>query len=452
MFKKNDVITLTITGMTTEGNGVGKCDGIAVFVAMSAIGDILNVKITKVQKTFAYGIIEKIITPSPDRIKSNCSVFTKCGGCAFRHISYESELKIKEDFVTDAFKRIGKIDVPFEKILGCETQNHYRNKAQYPLAEIDGNIVCGFYSRRSHRVVPFTACNLQPVVFERIANSILTYVNKLKISAYYEKTEQGTLRHLYFRQGQHSNEIMVCFVVSKSCKHELMPICEKLIIDFPNIKSIIMNINPKNTNVILGHKNYTLYGTDEITDTMCENKINLSPLSFYQVNTLQAEKLYGIVARYADLTGTEEVMDLYCGAGTIGLSLAGNAKKVLGVEIIEQAVKNATENAKLNDINNADFICGDATQVAMDLAEKGKSPDIIIVDPPRKGCDEGTLKAILTMSPSKLIMVSCNAATAARDCAFLSQNGYEVIGGQAVDLFPRTSHVECVVLMSRVEK
>ncbi len=451
MFKKNDIVTLTITGMTTEGNGVGKCDGIAVFVEMSAIGDVLSVRIAKVQKSFAYGIIEEIITPSPDRIASDCPVFSKCGGCAFRHISYAAELSIKENFVFDAFKRIGKLDVSFEKIAGCGEPNYYRNKAQYPVAEIDGQVVCGFYSKRSHRVVPFTACRLQPILFEKITNEIIAYANENKIPAYNEETQQGILRHIYIRKGHHSGELMVCFVVAKNCADKLLPLCGKLADVFPDIKSIVMNINSKNTNVILGYKNYTLYGTDEITDTMCGNKISLSPLSFYQVNTVQAELLYSIAADYAELSGVEEVMDLYCGAGTIGLSLAKDAKKILGVEIIEQAVENAVSNAKTNLINNAEFICGDASKIALNLAETGKTPDIIIVDPPRKGCDDGTLRAILTMSPQKIIMISCNAATAARDCAFLFENGYKVIKGQAVDLFPRTAHVETVVLMSRVE-
>ena len=451
MFKKNDVVTLTITGMTTEGNGVGRCDGIAVFVAMSAIGDTLKVRITKVQKTFAYGIIDEILTPSPNRINCDCSVFTKCGGCAFRHISYESELAIKEDFVYDAFKRIGRLDVPFEKVLGCTEENHYRNKAQYPVAEIDGNVVCGFYSRRSHRVVPFTECKLQPLVFEKIANAIINLANENKIPAYNEETCTGILRHIYIREGYHSKEIMVCFVVNKPCKDKLLMICDKLTAEFSAIKSIVMNINSKNTNVILGNKNVTLYGSDEIMDTMCENKINLSPLSFYQVNTAQAELLYGVVSEYAELTGSEEVMDLYCGAGTIGLSLANKAKKILGVEIIEQAVENAISNANSNGIVNAEFICGDASKVATDLAQNGNTPDIIVVDPPRKGCDEDALQAILTMSPKQVIMVSCNPATAARDCAFLCKNGYKVVKGRAVDLFPRTTHVETVVLLSKLQ-
>jgi 23S rRNA (uracil1939-C5)-methyltransferase len=446
--KKNDIVELTITGMTTEGNGVGKYNDFAIFVPMTAIGDVVNVKIVKLQKTFGYGIVEEILTPSHTRCENDCEIFKKCGGCSFRHISYDAELEIKNNFVKDAFKRIGKLDVETEEILGCDNVNYYRNKAQYPVAEIDGKVVCGFYSKRSHRVVPFTSCKLHPMVFEDIVNFIIDRVNTSDIKAYGEDKHTGLLRHIYIRQAFHTKEIMVCFVVTQwnDCFNQ---IAEELMRNFPDIKSVVINKNSKKTNVIMGEECRILAGSETITDIMCGNKIELSPLSFYQVNTEQAEKLYAIGKEYAELKGDEEVLDLYCGAGTIGLSFADKAKKIIGVEIIPQAIENAKKNAKINNIENAEFYCGDASQIATDFAQKGIKPDVIIVDPPRKGCDNQTLDAIIKMSPKKIVMISCNPATAARDCSYLSNNGYTVEKLRAVDLFPRTTHVETVVQLVR---
>ncbi len=449
--KKNDTVTLEITGMTTEGNGVGRYEGQAIFVPLTAPGDVIEANITKLQKNYAYGIIGKIISPSECRKKNDCDVFGKCGGCSFRHISYNAELEIKDGFVRDAFKRIGKLDVPFEKILGCESPDNYRNKAQYPVCEQNGKAVCGFYSKRSHRVVPFSDCKLQPEIFKSIVDFIMEKANLLKIRGYNEEENSGLLRHIYLRQGFHSGEIMVCFVTTKRCENLLSPIAVSLAERFPEIKSIILNINSEKTNVILGNKCITLFGKGFITDTMCGNSIKLSPLSFYQVNTKQAEKLYGIAKEFAQLSGNELVMDLYCGAGTIGLSMADKAGKIIGVEIIPDAIENAKMNASENGILNADFICGDAAQIAEKLAKKGEKPDVIIVDPPRKGCDKETLNAMIKMAPKRIVMVSCDPATAARDCAFLCGNGYKAIKAQAVDMFPRTAHVETVVLMSRMK-
>jgi len=450
--KKNDMVEVEITGMTTDGNGVGRHNDLAIFVPLTALGDTLRVKITKVMKSYAFGIIEEIITSSADRVDSDCEVFKKCGGCSFRHISYKSELSIKDNFVRDAFKRIGKLDIPFDEILGCEEIDFYRNKAQYPVEEVDGKAICGFYSKRSHRVVPFTACKLQPKEFEQIVNFIIEKVNSNKIQPYNEESGEGLLRHIYLRKGFHSGEIMVCFVVTKWCEKDFSSIAKGLQDSFPNIKSVVLNKNSKNTNVVLGFECKTIMGSDTITDIMCGNKIRLSPLSFYQVNTEQAERLYTVAKDFAQLSGEETLMDLYCGAGTIGLYFADKSKKILGVEIIPQAIENAKLNAKINGIENVEFICGDASEVAKKLAESGEKPDIIVVDPPRKGCDQEALDAIIKMSPKRVVMVSCNPATAARDCAILCENGYKAVKARAVDMFARTTHVECVVLMSRVEK
>jgi 23S rRNA (uracil1939-C5)-methyltransferase len=449
-YKKNDIIELTITGMTAEGNGVGRIhEGMAVFVPMTAVGDVIRCKLVKLNKSFAYGIIDEIITPAPDRILSDCEVYKKCGGCTFRHISYEAELKIKDSLVKDAFKRLGKLDIPFENILGCQEQNFYRNKAQYPVADQDGKAVCGFYSKRSHRIVNYTACKLHPPVFENIVNMIINYVNSNNIQAYDEKTNKGLLRHIYIRQGYNSHQIMICLVITKPIIDKFKILADKLISEFPDIKSIILNINSKNTNVILGNENITIGEKNYISDVFCGNIIELSPLSFYQVNTKQAEQLYAIAKEYAELTGKETLIDLYCGTGTIGLFMADMCKNVIGCEIVPEAVENAKHNALINNINNAEFFCGDAGKTAEMLADSNIKPDVVIVDPPRKGCDELTLLSIIKMSPKKIIMISCNPATAARDAAFLAKKGYTPIKARAIDLFARTGHVECVVLITR---
>ena len=449
--KKNDIVRLEITGITNEGNGVGRTEnggGIVVFVPFTAIGDIADVKIVKVMKSFCYGIIDKIITGSEDRIQSDCEAFFKCGGCAFRHISYEAELKIKQDFVSDCFKRIGGLTPDFEEILGAENIDYYRNKSQYPVALHDGKAVCGFYSRRSHRVVPFTACKLQPVIFQRIADDILACVNKLCIPPYDEETQTGLLRHIYLRRGYNSGEIMVCLVVTDFNDSRLCEIAANLSVKYPEIKSIVLNKNDKNTNVILGKECRTIFGEDTIFDTMCGNKIELSPMSFYQVNTKQAQRLYDVAKNYADLNGGI-LIDLYCGAGTIGLSMADRCGKLIGVEIIPEAVKNAKKNALMNNIKNAEFICGDSGLIAQEHAQRGEKPDVIIIDPPRSGCDEKTIEAIVKMSPDRIVMISCNPATAARDAKILCEQNYHIKKAKAVDLFPRTTHVETIVLLQR---
>ncbi|MBE6839175.1 MAG: 23S rRNA (uracil(1939)-C(5))-methyltransferase RlmD [Ruminococcus sp.] len=449
MLKKNDIVTIDITGLTSEGNGVGRADGFAVFVPSSAVGDRLEVKIVKVNKSFAYGITENIITPSPDRCESDCPVSRKCGGCSLRHITYEAELRMKEQLVTDAFKRIGGLDVPFDEILGCNSVDGYRNKAQYPVADADGKSVFGFYAPRSHRVIPFGECRLQPSVFNEISAEVTALCDRYGIPPYNEETGGGLLRHIFIRKGFHSGEIMLCLVVKKNCADRLSPLCDEVTKKFPDIKTIVMNINPDNTNVILGKKTAVLVGNGTIHDTMCKRQVTLSPQSFYQVNTEQAERLYAIAAEYADFSGNETLLDLYCGAGTIGLSMAHRVKKLIGVEIVPQAIENAKKNAADNSIDNAEFFCGDAGTIADKFAKDGLSPDVIILDPARKGCDDMTINAVLSMAPKKVVMISCNPSTAARDCKKLCDGGYTAISGRAVDLFPRTNHVECVVLMER---
>ncbi len=447
MFTKNQIIDLEITGLTNEGCGVGKADGIVVFVPFTAVGDKLKCRIVKVSRSHCYGIIDEIVLPSPDRIKPDCEAFGKCGGCDFRHISYEAELRAKDTFIRDAFTRIGGIKPQFLPIIPNCNENEYRNKAQYPVRKNDnGEIQCGFFAGRSHRIIPCDNCRLEQPVFGEIKRFILEYAKEYKISAYNETEHSGVLRHICVRKGHYSGEISVTVVVRRFVP-QLKPLASALVKKFPEIKSITANINKDKTNVIYGSEERLLYGVPTITDMMCRKTFSVSPMSFYQVNTPMAEVLYQKAAELAKPDG-KTIIDLYCGAGTIGLTMADKAKEIIGVEIVESAVANAIENAKLNHAENVRFICGDAGQATDILVSEGAKADVVIVDPARKGCDERTLSNIIRFAPERIVMVSCNAVTAARDCSYLEKKGYKCQNVQGVDLFSRTSHVECVILLT----
>lgn len=447
---KNQLYEIEITSMTNEGNGVGRIDDIAVFVPQTAVGDRCIVKIVKVLKNYCFAKVEEIIVASIDRIEPDCDVFSKCGGCSYRHISYESELRIKEDIVKNAFLRIGKIDTKVEPIIGSERQIGYRNKAQFPVGkDLNGNVISGFYSKRSHRIVSADNCLLQDDVFSNIKNDIIAFIKEKNISVYDETANKGLIRHIYIRRAEKTNEIMVCLVISErkfAYKDEFI---NMLLLRYPDITSIVLNINTQNTNVILGKEYKTIYGKDYITDIVCGVKIRISAASFYQVNRDQAEILYTTAINLAKFDSDDTLIDLYCGTGIIGLVCANKVKKLIGVEIIPQAIENAKENAKINNIDNAEFLCSDAGQAAKYLAENKVSPDVIILDPPRKGIDQNVIDAIEKMSPKRVVMISCNPATAARDCGLLKEKGYETLKIIPVDMFPRTTHVETVVLLSR---
>lgn len=447
IMQKNEIFETEITGMTAEGSGVCRIDGMAVFVPMTAVGDKLTVRIVKVLKNYAFGIVDKLLMPAVGRQEVDCPVFQQCGGCVFRHVAYETELQYKAQLVEDAFKRIGGLSPEFEPIVGDTVRTGYRNKAQYPVTEQDGHLVCGFYARHSHRVIPFTECCLQPKEFAELLQYLLPLLEGCGITAYDERCHTGELRHIYLRRGAHSGEMMLCLVVRKSVRKKVQ--FEMLTEKFPALVSITESVNPERTNVILGKTLHVLYGKGTITDTMCGNTIELSPLSFYQVNTEQAERLYAIGKEYAALTGKEIVLDLYCGAGTIGLSMADAAVQVIGAEIIPEAVENAKENAVRSGVDNTSFYCGDAGETAQRLREQGTTPNVIILDPPRKGCDVQTVENCAAMLPERIVMISCNPATAARDCARFFELGYETVKVRAVDMFPGTAHVECVVLLTR---
>lgn len=458
--KKNDTAELGITAMTAEGNGVARHEGMVVFVPFTAAGDRIRCRIVKVCRSYAYGKAEEIIIPSPDRIDSDCPVFGKCGGCVFRHISYDVELRVKEAAVRDAFQRIGstlgRSAAPeFLPICASEMTDGYRNKLQMPFARAaDGTdsaglsgVVCGFFAGRSHRVIPVGKCLLQPDIFSEITAYVSELAGKLRISVYNEEKHEGVLRHIYLRKGHYSGEICLCLVVRKNAP-ELRTLAKRVMEKFPQIKGAVLNINPGRTNVILGEREIPLFGTPVINDVMCGVSVEISPKSFYQVNTSAAERLYGQAAEFATPEG-KTILDLYCGAGTIGLSMAGKAGRIIGAEIIPEAVENARRSAARCGITNAEFIRADAGEAAKQLAERKLRPDVIILDPPRKGCGAEVLSACADMSPERIVMVSCNPSTAARDCAALRELGYVTVAVRPFDLFPRTAHVECVVLMTK---
>lgn len=443
---KNDEFIMEIVDVTNEGSGVGKVDGMAVFVPLTAVGDIVKVKALKVKKTYAYGKLMEIITPSNKRIENDCPYFNRCGGCVFRHIGYEAELELKQNKVYEVIKRIGGVDLAPQPIL-FDKCDRYRNKAQYPLSENGG---VGFYAFHSHRIIECEDCLLQPEIFSKICDTVSDFVRQYSISIYNEEKHKGLLRHLYIRRGQISGEIMVCFVINGDNLPKSEIIIDRLQAICGNeLKSVALNINKNDTNVILGNTCKTLYGSDYITDILAGVKVRLSPLSFYQVNTVMANKLYKKAAEYAKPEG-KNIIDLYCGAGTIGLSMAKEAKSVIGVEIIEAAVKDAEFNAKENGINNARFICGDAKTAAESLRKENLKPDTVIVDPPRKGCDSELIKIIANdFCVDSVVYISCDPATLARDIKIFGEEGYKLVEYTPADLFPRTSHCEVVCVLHR---
>lgn len=448
--KKNDDIKLEITAFTSLGSGIGRFGQMAVFVDSTAPGDVITAHIIKVKKNYAIGKAVKFHKKAKCRTESDCSVDARCGGCAYRHITYEKELEVKKQTVTDAMQRIGGIDVECQEILSIKEPSHYRNKAQIPVGMSDeGKIITGFYSKKSHRIVDCTDCKLQAVDFSKIVEAIKNFIYQNGITVYNEETGEGLIRHIYLRKGFKTGEIMVCLVINGDRLEKGGQLIELLLETDPNIKSVVINKNKSDTNVVLGEQCETIYGRQFIEDELCGLRFRISPLSFYQVNPAGTELLYAKVKEFAALTGEETVIDLYCGAGTIGLSVAEGAGQIIGVEIIPQAVENAKQNAELNNIKNVRFICDDAKGASKTLYDEGIRPDIVIVDPPRKGCSLEVLETISRMSPDKMVYVSCDPSTLARDCAIMKKLGYEVEKLCAVDMFPRTVHVETVVQLVR---
>lgn len=443
--KKNDDIELHIDNMTSEGAAVGHYGGVAVFVRGAVTGDDIIAHIIKTSKRYCIGIVKEIVNHSPHRIKSDCTASAKCGGCSFRNMTYAEELRFKRSRVEDAIKRIGHIDVPVNDVIGAEKIDGYRNKAQYPVSINDGELIAGFYAYKSHRIIPCASCRLQPAEFEKCLAAFAEWVEKSGVTSYDESSGRGLLRHIYLRKTS-TGEIMACAVTNG----EKLPQADLLIRNLTQIdgvKSICRNVNTKNSNVILGGTTKVLWGSESVTDVLLGKKFEISPNSFYQVNHDQCEKLYLKAAEYADLTGDEVLCDIYCGAGTIGLTMADRAKQIYGIEIIPQAVENARKNAKLNGIENAGYICGDAQYGAAELEKRGIRPDVAVLDPPRKGCSAELLGTVCRMSPKRIVYVSCDPATLARDLQILSSSGYTALEATPVDMFPRTPHIETVVVL-----
>lgn len=454
--QKNQILTLRIERLSSDGSGVAhSADGEAVFVPGTAPGDEARVRIVKDCGRYAFGILDELLTPSPNRVPVDCPVAGPCGGCSLRHLDYAAELRAKQESVLDAFRRIGGLEVPVLDILPSPEVDRYRNKVQFPVGVDKNGVPCiGFYAGRTHRIVPCPDCKLQPGVLNEIGNALCAFFAQQGIRPYDEQSGKGLVRHIFLRRGAHSGQIMVCLVCTRAKLPYAEQLCTALREQFPAISTILLNINAKNTNVILGSENHTLYGPGYIEDTLCGVPVRLGPLSFYQVNTLAAERLYGVAAQYAQLTPDDTLLDLYCGMGTIGLSMADQCRGLIGVEIVPEAIESAKANAaRMGEAVAAKsrFFCADAGQAATQLAAEGLHPDIVMLDPPRKGCDEATLSAVVRMAPRRVVYVSCNPATAARDAAWLEQNGYHAEKVQPVDLFPRTKHVECVIALSKGE-
>ena len=453
--QKNQILTLRIERLSSDGSGVAhSADGEAVFVPGTAPGDEARVRIVKDCGRYAFGILDELLTPSPDRISVDCPVAGPCGGCSLRHLDYAAELRAKQESVLDAFRRIGGLEVPVLDILPSPEVDRYRNKVQFPVGVDKNGVPCiGFYAGRTHRIVPCPDCKLQPGVLNEIGNALCAFFAQQGIRPYDEQSGKGLVRHIFLRRGAHSGQIMVCLVCTRAKLPHAEQLCTVLREQFPAISTILLNVNAKNTNVILGSENHILYGPGYIEDTLCGVPVRLGPLSFYQVNTLAAERLYGVASQYAQLTPDDTLLDLYCGMGTIGLSMADQCRELIGVEIVPEAIESAKANAaRMGETVAAKsrFFCADAGQAATQLAAEGLHPDIVMLDPPRKGCDEATLSAVVRMAPRRVVYVSCNPATAARDAAWLEKNGYHAEKVQPVDLFPRTKHVEAVLLLTKL--
>ena len=481
-YSKNDIVTVRIEDIGTEGEGIGKLEGFTLFVKDAVMGDVVEARLVKVKKNYAYARLEKVLTPSPLRVEPVCPYHKQCGGCQIQAMSYEAQLQFKENKVKNNLVRIGGFDQLFiesvmEPVVGMEQPWHYRNKAQFPVGtDKDGRIITGFYAGRTHSIIANTDCALGVEENQPILQKVLAYMQNENISAYDETTGQGLVRHILIRKGFTSGEIMVCLVINgKSLPKEDGLV--STLREIPGITSIWLNYNTKNTNVIMGTEGRVLWGQNTITDVIHRRSLEeinsgkdclrydskknapqgitfaISPLSFYQVNPIQTEKLYSLALEYAGLTGEETVWDLYCGIGTISLFMAQCAKAVYGVEIVPQAIEDARKNAERNHIENATFYVGKAEEVLPRLYEEEHIfADVICIDPPRKGCDEACLNTIIKMAPQRIVYVSCDSATLARDLKYLCENGYEIRKVRAVDQFGQTVHVETVCLLSKLHE
>lgn len=450
-YKKNDILTIKIEDIGHDGEGIGKADGYTLFVKDTVIGDVAEVKVMKVKKNYGYARLMRVITPSPYRVEPLCPFAKQCGGCQIQMMSYEEQLRFKQNKVLNNLKRIGGFqDVPMEPVIGMEKPFYYRNKAQFPVGyDREGNLITGFYAGRTHSIINNRSCCLGVVENELVLDRVLGWMERHHIPAYQEETGEGLVRHVLIRYGFTTKEVMVCLVVNGAGVPAKEDLIEKLC-EIPGMTSITISSNTKRTNVIMGEKITLLWGQAYITDYIGEIQYQISPLSFYQVNPVQTQRLYETALEYAGLSKNETVWDLYCGIGTISLFLAQRAKQVFGVEIVPAAIEDARRNARLNGIENAEFFVGRAEDVLPEKYEKEQIyADVIVVDPPRKGCEESVLDTMIGMQPKKIVYVSCDSATLARDLKYLCERGYELIKVQPIDQFPQSVHVETVTLLTK---
>ena len=449
IWKKNSIHTLDITGYTAEGMGVARLEGRVIFVPRTIAGERWKVRLEKVNKKVAWGRGVELLAASPERRKPDCPLFGMCGGCQFRHMTYAEELRVKRQRVADALERVGGVRLELPPVMGAECPERYRNKVQFPVATArEGGIAAGYYRARSHQVIPVEDCLLQPETVTRLRRAFVRAAEELGLTAYDERTGTGLLRHLYVRTN-HRGEALCCIVANGTQLPGGARLVEALRAAEPRLAGVVLNVNTQDTNVILGPGYRLLWGRDNLEEELCGYTFRLSIPSFFQVNRAQTERLYGVALDFAGLTGRETVLDLYCGIGTISLCLAGRAKRVIGAEIVPQAVEDARDNASRGGVKNAEFFCGDAGAVAAQLAKEQVRPDVICVDPPRKGLGPEVPAILAEMAPERIVYVSCDPATLARDVKRLEELGYGARRAQSVDLFPRTAHVETVVLLTR---
>ena len=449
MLLKNQIYEATVTDYTEEGQGVAHVEGCVVFLPNAVAGERVKLRIEKARKTWAAGKIVEILEKSPHRVNRACPVAKLCGGCDFWHMDYEEECRLKAQRVTDCLNRIGGENLERLPILAAPTCEGYRNKAQYPVAWEKGRAYAGFFKEGTHEVVQMDRCRILPQETDRVKAIVMDYVNKNKVSVYDEATHRGLLRHIYVRRGAVSGQILVCLVVNGDGLPKLPALIEALKA-VPGFTTLVLSVNTRKGNAVLGDKFVTLYGPGYIEDTLCGLNFRLSARSFYQVNHAQAQRLYETAIAMAGITKNDLVLDLYCGVGTITLAMASAAGKVMGVEVVPQAIEDARDNARRNGIENAEFFCADAGAAALELEQKGIRPDIITVDPPRKGLNSDAIEAIDRMNPKRLVYISCDPATLARDTALLKERGFRLEKAIAADLFPRCSHVETVCLLSKL--
>ena len=448
MLEKNKIYEAVISDYTSEGQGVAKIEGCAVFIPNAIVGEVCRVRIEKAQKTWAAGKIVEILERSPHRINRVCPVAKLCGGCNFHHMDYEEESRLKSERVRACLNRMGGENLDTVPILAAPDTTCYRNKAQYPVSINKGKAYAGFFKAGTHQVIENDRCSILPEQMDAVKDAVIDYVNQYKVSVYDEVAHEGLLRHIYVRRGAVSGQILVCL----SINGRNIPKREALLARLKKIEgftTLVLTVNTKKGNVVLGDEYITLYGPGYIEDTLCGLNFRLSPRSFYQVNHHQAQRLYNAAIEQAQITKDDLVLDLYCGVGTITLCMAKAAGKVIGVEVVPQAVEDAKDNAMRNGIENAEFFCGDAGEAALALEQQGIIPDVVVVDPPRKGLNADAIEAMAKMSPRRIVYVSCDPATLARDVALLKEKGYAVKNAQAADLFPRCAHVESIVCLCR---